>query len=248
MVAYLANEAKYWYHAIIRESPNISWADLQTEFLRDFSTPATSIQLFKTLSDAIQKKEERPFAFLMRIQSYCYDFNVDMPKSEVVSWCLKGLHRNIANTIRSNVPKSERTLSWLKSELREWSSSHEEEAQTRSYEYPTRDRNHVRPYREFPKRSNQEPVTFRNAGPRANNNDNTTHAKSRDNSTLICFNCNAKGHTVRECKMQRNDSAIAQNRRKFTDYQQGRSIQNAVYDTEPNTCTNNQSIIMQTLR
>lgn len=140
MVAYLSEEAKDWYYALRAKQPGIPWDQLQREFLSDFSTPNTSKELFKQLCEAKQKKEERPFAFLMRIQRLCHDFNAEMPEKEIVQWCLSGMDSYISNSIRCNVEKHQRTLKWLKEQLKEWATDSEED------EGPgidPRNRNHV---------------------------------------------------------------------------------------------------------
>lgn len=209
MVAYLTNEAKDWYYSIRKERSDISWEELQKIFLEDFTSTSTSKELFKILCDARQRKNERPFAFLLRIQRYCYDYNAEMPEKEVVNWCLDGLDQNIANTIKSPTPKNARTLNWLKEKLREWSIDDPEVERQR--DRVMQNRNHVSD------KANPTPTkpTGQDPYPR----------KSPSHPNWVCFNCNGKGHALTQCTRPKDDEAIKKNRARFMDARAGRFVQ-----------------------
>lgn len=211
MVAYLTAEAKEWYYELRSRRPEISWRDLQGEFLSDFSSSNTSIQLFRTLSEARQKRDERPFAYLLRVLGYCRDYNVEMPEREKVEWCLRGLHRNIANTITCNISTHQMSLEWLRTQLKKWSIQTEEERQDSRGKFPREQR--------YPTQHYSKPEE-RETKPKAPN----STSKDYNKSSLICFNCSNRGHGIRDCTLPKDLNKIASNKSKFSAAREGRAV------------------------
>jgi len=183
--AYLKGKAADWYDVTLDLDRTIDWPTLKRKFLNHFCGTNSKDKAIERLHEATQGRNERPNHYLIRVLKLCSEVDRNMSEEEKLRKLIKGLNFNILNSLLAAKPRSLWTIDWLHSVLIDM---------------------RLPPSSEKPDLNKSKP---RQA---------TTSNKSgaiRDLSDWLCFNCNKKGHVIKDCTIPKDSSRIAANKEAF---------------------------------
>lgn len=115
-------EASRWFHMVSQggEGPDKAvgtWADVKVLFLKRFDTPKTSLQLAASISELVQKPDERVQTFADRVRAVQVD--VDKKRKEATIAGVTAAHKTRCIGVFSNLDAQLRFITGLRPDLRQ---------------------------------------------------------------------------------------------------------------------------------
>lgn len=178
-IAYMKGPASHWYNVTTTRNPDMTWYGFTSKFLRHFCGSDGSTYLYEKIEKSKQSVEEHPSVFLMRIIDLCHQYDPKMPEALMMKKVHNGLRPDVINNLIVAKTVDEWTVDWLESV-----------------------------FNSYKQEEIQKPATSAKTTPIVGRHIKPASKPARDISTWQCYNCDNKGHLIKDCPMPKDDDKI----------------------------------------